>query len=91
MPFGTKTKPIRIVLAFGVVRSIVAAETLPQPFQRAKRLGLGLAQQAAMNHGLAVAAGGDDGTGSGLHGRAVVLQAIFQRLQLFAQDFAFLL
>jgi hypothetical protein len=68
-----------------------AAETLPQPFQRAQRLGLGLAQQAAMNHGLAVAVDGDDGTGCGLHVRAVVLQAIFQRLQLFAHGFAFLL
>jgi hypothetical protein len=44
-----------------------------------------------MNHGLAVAVDGDDGTGCGLHVRAVVLQAIFQRLQLLAQGFAFLL
>jgi hypothetical protein len=44
-----------------------------------------------MNHGLAVAVDGDDGTGCGLHVRAVVLQAIFQRLQLLAHGFAFLL
>jgi hypothetical protein len=62
-----------------------------RPFQRAQRLGLGFAHQAAMNHGLAVAVDGDDGTGCGLHVRAVVLQAIFQRLQLLAHGFAFLL
>ena len=66
------------------------AETLAQLFQRAQRLRFGLAHQAAMNHGLAVAVDGDDGTGCGLHVRAVVLQAIFQRLQLFAHGFAFL-
>jgi hypothetical protein len=38
-------------------------------FQRAQRLGLGFAHQAAMNHGLAVAVDGDDGTGCGLHVR----------------------
>ena len=38
-----------------------------------------------MNHGLAVAVDGNDGTGCGLHVRAVVLQAILQPLQLIAQ------
>ena len=47
--------------AFGV------AETAPQLFQRAQRLGLGLAQQAAMDDGLAVAVDGDDGTGHLAH------------------------
>jgi hypothetical protein len=68
-----------------------AAETLPQPFQRAQRLGLGFAHQPAMNHGLPVAVDGDDGTGCGLHVRRIVLQAIFQRLQLLAHGFAFFL
>src|SRR3546814_17745994 len=40
----------------------LAAETLPQPFKRAQCLGLGFTQQATMNHGLAVAVDGDDGT-----------------------------
>jgi hypothetical protein len=78
-------------VVFVIVLGFLTAETLPQPFQRSQRLGLGLAQQPAMNRGLAVAVDGDDGSGCGLHVRAVVLQAIFQRLQLFAQGFAFLL
>jgi hypothetical protein len=44
-----------------------AAETAPQLFQRAQRLGFGFAQQAAMNHGFAVAVDGDDGTGHLAH------------------------
>ena len=80
-----------VVLAFVVVPGFLVAETLPQPFQHAQRLGLGFAQQPAMNHGLAVAVDGDDGPGCGLHARGVPLQAIFQRLQLLAQGFAFLL
>jgi hypothetical protein len=81
-----------VVLAFVLVRGFAfAAETLPQPFQRAQRLGLGFAQQPAMNHGLPVAVDGDDGTGCGLHVGRIVLQAIFQRLQLLAQAFAFFL
>jgi hypothetical protein len=60
-----------VVVLVLVVRGFAfAAETLPQLFQRAQRLGLGFAQQAAMNHGLAVAVDGDDGTGCGLHVRA---------------------
>ena len=35
-----------------------------------------------MNQGLPAAVDGDDGTGCGLHGWAVILQAILQRLQL---------
>ena len=44
-----------------------AAEAAPQLFQRAQRLGLGFAQQAAMNNSLAVAVDGDDGTGHLAH------------------------
>ncbi len=44
-----------------------------------------------MNHGLAVAIDGDDDPGCGLHGLAVIQQAILQCLQLLAQGFAFLL
>ena len=44
-----------------------------------------------MDHGLPVAIDGDDGTGRLLHARAVVQQAILQRLQLLAQALAFLL
>ncbi|MPM60898.1 hypothetical protein SDC9_107752 [bioreactor metagenome] len=80
-----------VALAFAIVRGVRVAEPLTQLFQRAQRLGLGLAQQPPMNHGLAVAVDGHDGTSCGLHVRAVSLQAFFQRLQLLAQGFAFLL
>lgn len=40
--------------------------------------------QHATNHSLAVVVDGDDGTDGSLDGFPVVLQAIFQRLQLFA-------
>ena len=74
-----------------VVRAFALRRALAQLFQRAQRLGLGLAQQPAMDHGLPVAVDGDDGTGCGFHARAVALQAVFQRLQLLAQGFAFFL
>ena len=60
--------------AFGV------AETAPQLFQRAQRLGLGFAQQAAMNNGLAVAVDGDDGTGHLAHLGSVTLQGVLRVL-----------
>jgi len=64
-----------VVLAVVVVLGFTfrATEPLAQPLQRAQRLGLCLAQQAAMNHGLAVAVDGHDGTGCGLYARVVPL------------------
>ncbi|CAB3770402.1 hypothetical protein LMG29739_05772 [Paraburkholderia solisilvae] len=70
-----------VVVAFLVVRAIACAETLPQLFQRPQCLGLGLAQQTAMNHGLAFAVERDDGTGHGAHVRGVVTQAFLDGLQ----------
>ncbi|CUJ49030.1 Uncharacterised protein [Achromobacter xylosoxidans] len=58
-----------------------AAEAAPQLFQRAQRLGLGFAQQAAMNNSLAVAVDGDDGTGHLAHFGGVALQGILRVLQ----------
>src|SRR3546814_1016585 len=68
-------------LAFLVVRAAACAETLPQLCQRPQRLRLGFAQQAAMNHGLAVAVERDDGTGHGANVRGVVAQTFLDGLQ----------
>src|SRR3546814_15763836 len=70
------------------------AETAPQLFQRAQRLGLGFGQQAAMNDGLAVAVDGDDGTGHLAHLGGIALQGVPRVLQfadhLIAPLFPFL-
>ncbi|CUI28818.1 Uncharacterised protein [Achromobacter xylosoxidans] len=77
-----------VVVAFLVVRAIACAETLPQLFERPQRLRLGLAQQAAMNHGLAFAVERDDRTGHSAHVRGVVAQTIFDGLQFFGHVLA---
>ena len=82
------------VVGILAVSSFPASPSLPKPAAAVQACAVPLpacAQQATMNHGLAVAVDGDDGTGGSFDGFPVVLQAIFQRLQLFAQVFAFLL
>ncbi|KEZ03609.1 hypothetical protein GQ57_23490 [Burkholderia sp. MSh2] len=76
------------VVAFLVVRTVACAETLPQLFECPQRLRLGLAQQAAMNHGVAFTVKRDDGTGHGAHVWGIALQTVLDGLQFLGHLFA---